>query len=237
MQSVTNRAIFITAVSGWGAGEEGRREGQRSSLSSSLSKLGTYFSRRPAAGAGTAACNRAPLPTGTPAPTRLLCLPPEGTSCLPPCLPDQVKGASPTSLAFCFLTLLTCRGGVAGGGSPRHHCPQTRLLELMEREREGWGSELSLSRGRPRRGKHMTGLVAPRTAQPWPTSRTVKFALVWFWQSPLSEWEQTCTLPQGSQAGPTSSRPHPFPRPQPRRCEQSRQGGLDPQALLWGCWR
>lgn len=78
-----------------GGGEEGwEGEGQRSSLSGSLSKLGLA---QPEAGSPELAlqqCSGACLPTGTPAPTRPLCLPPEGTSRLPPCLPDQVKGAS-----------------------------------------------------------------------------------------------------------------------------------------------
>lgn len=56
---------------------------------------------------------------------------------------------------------------------------------------------------------NMTGLVAPRTAQLWPTSPTVKFALVWFWQALLSEWRP------GHPASAAPSRPLFQPSPPP----------------------
>lgn len=95
VQSVTNRVIFITAVSGWGGGEEGREgEGAEEQPQQLALQTRTCSAGGQQLELALQLCNRAPLPTGTPAPTRLLCLPPEGTSCLPPCLPDQVKGAS-----------------------------------------------------------------------------------------------------------------------------------------------
>lgn len=111
VQSLTDRVIFITAVSGVGE-EGGEGEGQGSSHSSSLPKLGLA---QPEAGPEL---EREPglacTPPRTPAPTRW------PTSCLPPCLPDQVKGAclNPSLPSACSLLDLSgwAWGGVDQGG-------------------------------------------------------------------------------------------------------------------------
>lgn len=98
-----------------GGGGGGRGRGQRSSLSSSLSKLGLA---QPEACGPELALQRGSPAHGDRAPTRPLCLPPEGTSRLPSCLPDQVKGASSTLPCLLLPPSWTCRGRVGGQGPP-----------------------------------------------------------------------------------------------------------------------
>ena len=77
----------------------------------------------------------APHP-GTPAPARW------PNSCLPPCLPDQVKGARLNPSLPSASSLLDLSGWAWGGvdqGGPGHHHPQSRLLKLMERDRQSVG--------------------------------------------------------------------------------------------------
>lgn len=102
VQSVTNRAIFITAVSG--LGEEGG-EGEGAEAQSLQLALQT---RTCSAESGSQSkLEREPRRREPPAPT---CL---STSCLPPCLPDQVKGDSPLLLTSC--SLLRLSGCIWGG--------------------------------------------------------------------------------------------------------------------------
>lgn len=100
---------------------------------------------------------------------------------LPPCLPDQVKGAPPNPPLPSASSLLHLSGWVWGGGGPggpRHHRPQTRLLKLMERDRERGGPPSSGPRARQTPSRlTLTGLVTSFTVQLWPTS---PHCAVWF---------------------------------------------------------
>lgn len=128
VQSVTNQVIFITAVR---LGEEGGR-GQRSRHSSSLSKLGVA---QPEAGSLELEPDPgARLPTGTPAPIR------SPTSCLQSCLPDQVKGGSPTLPCLLLPPSCICLGGSAEGWMGRAQAPPS-LEESPETDRKGKGKE------------------------------------------------------------------------------------------------
>lgn len=120
VQLVTNRVIFITAVSGYrGEGDEG--EGAEEQPQRLALQTRTCSARGQQPGAGARAWTR--LPTGTPGPTR------SPTTRLPPCLPDQVKGDCPQPLpsASSFLYLSGWVWGGADQGRPWHHHSWMRL--------------------------------------------------------------------------------------------------------------